>query len=615
MMRFPLRRSAYTDEPAKALVFRRSQENGLTSAQVGWKAVGSSAGKIWAGGDLSLVAKACGVSLDNLAWVTPQRVGDRTRTFGQPFRHHEIQRRGRRWCAACLREAPYHRAAWDVSALRICVTHSQSLSETCPACKKATSWTYNDICRCSCGTRLSDTGNHFEQGSFDLWIGHRLQELSGSAPTSERSCTARFDDLFPGIELQDAIDVALRAGAVIAAPTAPPKMTIATQNRAALLNIGFEALTSGEAGFLAFLERLRDSRSTGGSGGEIDKNGPWGLAHAYGPFARWLASRHEEPAFTTAIRLARSHARRNVTLKHNSLVFAAKHDRTTPNLAEAANSCGIGTRRFRKLSVSVDLLPPKKLQGRPAPLSNRAVRLLGDRIRNSVTNAGAAKLLGIGRHAVTKLIDAGLLKTLDDARHGPRREQTIELCEIDKLIARIELNCGNEKPGETWAPLLSVAPRSYVSIATAIEWVLAGTIDVKLVPGVAIGLQRFCLDPSQVVRKKRDLGGDRITILDAADHLKIKWQAVKQLVELEYIEAEQSTTGWTIATESLRAFEARFVKGTEVAERLNMHWSWAPRYLASKGIQPAISRQKCRSIFYLRTEVSQHLPGTSSVSS
>jgi hypothetical protein len=606
MKRFPIRRGMYTDEPARALVIRRSQENGLNGARDGWKVVESSAEKIWAGADLTLVAKACGVTLDSLTWVTPQRRGHRTRVFGQPFRHHEVQRRVRRWCAACLHEAPYHRAAWDVSALRICVSHNQPLSDTCPTCTKTTGWTFKDICKCDCGARLSDPPRRMQIGSFDLWIGQRLQELSGTVPTAERSSTSRFDDLFPGIELQDAIDVAVKAGAVIAAPHAPPRATIATLDRATLLQNGFDALSSGEAGFLAFLSTIWIARSAIHSAN--DEGRPWGVEHAYGPFARWLASRNEEKAFKTALRLARSHARRNVTLKHSSHVFAAKHDRVTPSLGEAAESCGIGTRRFRKLAVSLDLLPALKLQGRPAPLSNREVRLFGDRIRNSVTNAGAAKLLGIGRHAVTKLIEAGLLKTLDDARHGPRREQTIEVCEIEGLLTRIKHACGDVEAGETWAQLLTVAPRSYVSVATAIEWALAGAIEVKFVPDGAIGLQRFHVEPCQVVRRKRDLGGDRITILDAAGRLKIKWQAVKQLVELDHIEAEQSTTGWTVATESLRTFEARFVKGAEVAERLNMHWSWTPRFLASKGIQPAISREQCRSIFYLRSDVARHLP-------
>ncbi|MDR6829409.1 hypothetical protein J2X48_003527 [Bosea sp. BE271] len=485
---------------------------------------------------------------------------------------------------------------------------SQPLSDTCPTCKKTTGWTFKEICHCACGARLSDTQRRIEPGSFDLWIGQKLQELSGVAPTSERSSTSRFDDLFPGIELQDAIDVALKAGAVIAAPNAPPRNTVSALDRATLLQRGFDALSSGEAGFLSFLDGLRVSRSVNDSAGEIDERRPWGVEHAYGPFARWLASRSEGTAFKTALKLARSHARRNVTLKQSSQVFAAKYDRSTPSLAEAANACGVGSRRFRKLAVSVDLLPATKLQGRPAPLSNRAVRLFGDRIRSSVTNAGAAKLLGIGRHAVTKLIEAGLLKTLDDARHGPRREQTIEICEIEDLFARIKHACGDEKPGEVWAPLLTVAPRSYVSVDTVIEWALAGTIEVKFVPDGAIGLQRFHVDPSQVVRRKRDLGGDRITILDAAGRLKIKWQAVKQLVELDHIAAEQSTTGWTIETDSLRAFETKFVRGAEVAERLDMHWSWAPRFLASKGIQPAISREHCRSIFYLRSDVARHLP-------
>lgn len=607
-MRFPLRRGVYTDEPARALVTRRSQENGLISVRDGWTAIGSSAEKIWAGADLSFVAKACGASLDNLAWVTPQRLGNRTQVFGQRFRHHEIQRRVRRWCAACLREAPYHRAAWDVSALRICVSHNQPLSNTCATCRKTTGWTFKDICHCDCGTPLSDAPRRFEPEPFDLWIGQKLQEMSGSGPASEHSSTSRFDDLFPGIELQDAIDVALKAGAVIAAPCAPPRVTIAARDCATLLQSGFDALSSGEAGFLGFLDALRIARSTNSPASEIGRSRPWGVMHAYGPFARWLASRSQEPAFRTALSLARSHARRHVTLKHNSHVFAAQHGRVTASLQEAARSCGIGIRRFRKLAISGDLLPAAKLQGRPASLSNRDVQLFGERIRNSVTNAGAAKLLGIGRHTVTKLIEVGLLKTLDDDRHGPRREQTIEICEIEALFCRIKRACGDVKPGDTWAPILSVAPRSYVSVVVAIDWALAGAIEVAFIPDGATGLQRFHVDPSQVVRRKRDLGGDRITILDAADRLKIKWQAVKQLVELDHIEAEQSTTGWTVATQSLRAFEARFVKGAEVAERLNMHWSWTPRFLASKGIQPAIGREQCRSIFYLRSDVARHLP-------
>lgn len=486
-----------------------------------------------------------------------------------------------------------------MAALRCCEVHEQPLRDCCFSCGKATTWQSGNFEACACGARYDRAQDRIELGSFDRWLGRRLRVLSGATALSELSERSGFDDLFPNVDLQDAIDCAAKVGALLADPLAAPKITLKKGERGAFLDTGFDALSQGESGFIEFLTYLSGARSQG----VASQSPSWGVAAAYGSFATWLSSKCDQPAFQKALQLARTHARKSITIKQGSAVFGTTFRRPTASLVEGASACGVGLRRFRKLAVSVDMLPKSKLQGRPASIPIRDVAKLSQRLEGSVTLAGAARMLGVGRHIIPKLIEAGLLHPLEKPTAGPTREKTLENAEIESLIGRLAAACGQHVAYDQWASVTIAAPRSYVSLATALRWILEGKIRAKLQAADQIGLQQFWVDPREVVRGQRNLGGDRRTILDVAKRLNVKWQAVRQLIQAGHLEAEKSSTGWTVAFASLDAFESEFVKAADVATELGMHWSWAPRFLASEGVHPAIDRGRCRSVFYRRKDV------------
>ena len=54
----------------------------------------------------------------------------------------------RRVCPECLREAPYHRAIWDLTFTSVCPVHRKVLMDTCRRCGQPLRWLGSDLTRC-----------------------------------------------------------------------------------------------------------------------------------------------------------------------------------------------------------------------------------------------------------------------------------------------------------------------------------------------------------------------------------------------------------------------------------------------------------------------------------
>ena len=139
------------------------------------------------------------------------------------------------------------------------------------------------------------------------------------------------------------------------------------------------------------------------------------------------------------------------------------------------------------------------------------------------------------------------------------------------------------------------APHAYVTVVDAILWVLAGDLPVRGVDRDAVGLRRVLVTVQDVMATKRRLSGRAMTLNDAAKAIGVKWEAIRQLVGAGYLVAEQRTDGWVIERADVEAFMAAYVKAADVAARLGTLSKWLPQRL---GVEPAIGRDACRSVFY-----------------
>lgn len=116
-----------------------------------------------ASGIVNLTAQPNGQQLHALAEVASLKVGQlEAITYGPPnpaiglFRgiplpSNAFDGRGeaqRRVCPDCLRDAPYHRAIWDLLFISVCLVHHKVLVDTCRQCGEALRWIGSDLTRC-----------------------------------------------------------------------------------------------------------------------------------------------------------------------------------------------------------------------------------------------------------------------------------------------------------------------------------------------------------------------------------------------------------------------------------------------------------------------------------
>lgn len=595
--RFTNRTGAYPDEPARALVHRRGHVAGMGTVKRAWRFVGTTPDDVRAGRGIERVAAACGVDAKTLGNATPHKVGDDVAFLGHRFHPESLRRQHRRWCPACLAKVPYHRAAWDLDAVNACVEHRLRLASTCPSCDRPVDWGHLDPARCKCGARLATTVCESVDDTamaFERWLEDRLLTPDGAGAAG----------LLDSMPLRPALALLERVGAHALAPDVGFADAWRNHGAARALAEGFSHLARGEEAFRAFLSGLTAAAPARAASAEARgrAGSRWGLYLAYGEFAVWLTSVAKNSAYREVVRIARDHAEAHVVLKRNAAVFGAADRARTLNLQEAAVLCGIGHVRLARILRAKGSMPAETQRGRPVLLDPEVVEGIRVRLADSVDLGGAAPVLDVTKAVVSSLVEAGHLDAFVEGSSGRLGIYAIERTSVADLLARLERRAGPERPGAGLHGLPKAAANNYASVADAVGWILAGTLQVRGVDPDATGLNRYLLAGGDVIRARRAAAGRGLSFNDAATELGVKWDVVADLHRIGVLAATERNDGWEVAREDLGGFVAEYVKGSDVARALGLHWTWAPRELAKKGILPAIGRDRCRSTFYRRAD-------------
>ncbi|MGY6249899.1 TniQ family protein [Bosea thiooxidans] len=597
--RFPNRRGTYPLEPAIALVLRRAFANRIWTKWRAWRFVGTSPDALRRGKHIARVSEACGVPLPDLEWATPVKHGNQIRVFGHSFLPDSVRKQYRRWCPACLGEESYHRGTWDIAALSHCVRHQLPLQAECPSCKQPTAWSLGDVSRCQCGQSLPllNVGKVQEsQLAFDKWLDAKLMQHSPAAPLQTELVPCPILDELP---LQDAISIVERLGAFSINPVETFAETWSSYGPAAVMLRGYEVASAGERGIEEVLDKLFDARKerdarVRDAGGKPRR---WGVQAAYGgAFALWFSGRVDAGSYASLVPVVVRHAKSRVLLKSGFEIFGISDSETSLTLTRAAKHCGISRRRLNEFLRSIGVVPPGKHQGMPLRIPVEVADEYRKRFANSVNMTEAEKLFGISDGAIIELVKAKVLPALIEGG-GKLQDYAIETKEITGLLNRLEVRSLNEP-----SPSHVALPKAFSGKSGILElvgFVLNGQLSVRSVDQDAVGLNRLMVDRADVLQLNRDAAADEMTLQRAAERLNIKWEAVRQLVALGHLKL----AGRYIDREQLISFETHFIKGSDVATMLSMHWKWASRKLAQMGIEPAIDRSQCRSVFYERSKI------------
>ena len=187
-------------------------------------------------------------------------------------------------CPQCMREAPYHRAVWNLDAMPVCAIHGTWIRQTChvPGCGAPLTWRTHRVDVCSrfpsCTAVIGDAPAEPATGKplGGIRAIHALFTGAADAPTVP-----------PGMEPQDVLKLSFVLGQIAFGHEreARPRGFIDRHREMLpeILDAGWSALDDWPHGFRRLLDRLRERAS--------ERTGKDGLRKAFGTLStrvhRW----------------------------------------------------------------------------------------------------------------------------------------------------------------------------------------------------------------------------------------------------------------------------------------------------------------------------------------
>jgi hypothetical protein len=240
-----------------------------------------------------------------------------------------------------------------------------------------------------------------------------------------------------------------------------------------------------------------------------------------------------------------------------------------------------------------------------------AVEAVAERRRGTLDLAATAKVLGISKARLRRLVGADLLQPVHRPNEGASATWSFNKDEVASFLDRAEVVrapiCKGERAvGFEFA--VESLRRHGIDLVTSLRLILNGELPVTGLDREAVGLKRLRFRATAVRERGRaGNNGASMTIQAAGERLGLKWEVVAHLVKRGLLQAVDGL----IAGTALRTFEENYVTGAELARCVRT----SPRALAimleREGVLPATgpSVDGSRQNFYRRCQTAHLLRG------
>lgn len=503
-----------------------------------------------------------------------------------------------RVCPACLAENPEHeRLHWLFRPSAICLEHATILLDRCPDCRKGFLPTRLDLVRCRCGHDLSTTP--------PISVGARAVEL-----------TRRILDWLDGASLQ-AVDLPPHAGfwwldrlrcALVRTPTwlervktewnVPPELdseSMAWLAAAALVVDGSATL----AEFLEVYQTIEKHRSTatgvGRSFGLLLRDAAHLEQLGYLVPARqlrdYLLEHYDRGQLTSKVILFRSARDRRLLAKRSWL------DQTA-----AARELGVRTPTIQRLverGALVGRIAEAGCKGRTSGVVSReSVEVLRKNLAATLSTAETGEQLGIERHRVLDLMNAGILRETVRTARGWR---LTEGC-VNRLLEQIAA-LATLSPGRAgWISLREAAHRfgvSRLNLAGIVERVLSGRLNARRDPNDG-SLRGIYLELGEVrslaeeARTAFEFGSgyplNRLT-RSLIPGRPVKETVLKKWIRAGLLRARRRRKAWQVVAAEVERFRGTYCLAPEACALLNVSRQTLARWEAEERIAPIYGRR------------------------
>lgn len=508
--------------------------------------------------------------------ATPTTVGECVEIAGERFKPIQVSRIKRRWCPACLAEAPYHRVWWEIVCVKKCPYHGIPL-EMRDLGGGVVSWTWTDFETSRNGYLLTRFGvprsnevtfARYMIGrlGFDSAIPHpvfdkyELRHVIRFCETYGRFLQNGYNTRDPGAHIDD-IDVGFRA----------------SETR--------EILTDHIRDWVRKHTRVPMSAGGGAVVGQDNTIGWLRTTH-------FLLRDRELDAMSRAVcKEATSLEFRGVARPTRVEDFETTHT-TVRMLAE---EMGMTARGVSVIANELGVIDRARSK---SALSESAVAQIWEFKKTLSGPEETRRQLGIPRHALRTLMHAGYLKLFPGVIRG-RESAHVDQGRIDAILRRIDELKISGNP-ELITPFTKYCRQSGLTIGEGAVSILRGEVKILAkgvrshgfaglrVEGTLLAKKRS--EWAKPVERRRVAHPDYVNVREACAILNLSNITVFGLVEKGALgEAKRTGSELLIPRKAALSFAKRHARISTFEDVTGLHPTVLYKRMVAAGIKPVLS--------------------------
>ncbi len=584
-MPLPLSTKLHPDESLPGFIIRLAERSRAVFAdRLAARAGLRQPGAATSAADLSRLARMAGVDvgrLDRVAYRPTGRLAHHRFTGGELHREF-IDISSRRACPLCLRDSPYHRAAWDFALLTACPTHGCRLLARCPACPRRPGWRHPSVARCRCEASLVSAGAS-PAAPAEIEANRRALALASGEDV------AWLPECLRACERADLVRIMMCLGMFLCGWSGQRRIESLVARGpdtvAGVLMAGVQCLADWPCSLHEFLAACREE--------EHGRRGRYGARKALGSFYDWLHVLEPTAARTALIEAARDFVAADGTLAarahRSSLVAPAggRGETGSASLTEAATALGRSGHGVKQL-MAAGLMPSAPSEGRGVPMHlNRAAVLdLAGRAQTWLSLRELAAALGVSRARTERIVQACMLRPVQAPSDG-WATWSFERSAVDAFLVQLSRVIQTPGPQVGFDFAAEAFRRRGVNIADLLTRIADGRLLAASLDSDGIGLKRLRFRRADIRVACRELEQESdglMTVQAAAERLGLKWAVVDNLIRSEVLGSAPDG----ISAAEVERFQREYVLGSELARRAETSPRQVAKVLAQAGVAPVV---------------------------
>ena len=550
------------------------------------------------GSDLGLLADACGVPrsrLKEMAYPPGSRPNHHL------FRSVEIHREQfdllrRRVCPPCLVTSAHHRQLWDLTLSAVCPDHGVLLIGACPKCGSSLNWSMTDIDACgTCRAFLSQA----QPQSVPREEAESARAMQSLASGEEVSwLPVSLSDIERGDLVRAAIMFGMLASGWQGQYRPETLAERGSEQVTKVVRAGIDVLRDWPASFHHLLSS------------KLPENGMRAAGRrSFGDIYDWMREL-DDGALKDACRSAaqqylREHPDLALRAHRSDLLDAPSVDFELVNLKQAASLLGSSATRVKRLAkAGVIALEHEHGRGIPSSVRAKSLEQLTARSGRLLNLDETAKRLGISKSNVRGLVAADILVPVHQAKAAGLGRWAFDERDLTGLMDRLDAHDVSDGSTELTAFTVAVTAlgRRGVSMPQTLSLALRGELPVVGVNTSEVGLMRlrFAAQTLHEVCRRIEQDSGYVTLQAAAELLEVKWEVADHLNRIGLLPS--SPEG--VSVRAIHEFQARYVKGSELARSLGTSPRAVASRLAALGVKPVTGSgvDGGRQTFFVREE-------------